>query len=111
MKALLRATATGDALCAIDAMAIFVEYMGVMGADHRAIAALDALVGEKRQLRLRLAAFWIVAPTTPQRTALQKNCRPDARPVMNRKTFDIDQFAIRCHVLSCFMKIYHAFSL
>ena len=102
MEALRRATAAGDAFFAVDTVAAVVEDMGAMRADRRAVAALDALVGEKRQFRLRLAALRIVAPTAAQRTALQKNRRPDARSVMHRKAFYIDQSAFHCHVLSCF---------
>jgi hypothetical protein len=111
MEAFRRATSAGDAFCAIDAVAIFIEDMSAMRADRHAIATLDTLMDEKRQLGFRLAALRIVTPTAPQRTALQKNGRPNARSVMHRKTLDIDQSAIHCHILSCFMKIYHAFSL
>jgi hypothetical protein len=111
MEALRRATAAGDAFFAVDTVAAVVEDMGAMRADRRPVAALDALMSEKRQFRLRLAALRIVTPTAPQRTALQKNGRPNAWSVMHCKTLDIDQSAIHCHILSCFMKIYHAFSL
>jgi hypothetical protein len=83
-------------------VAAVVEDMGAMRADRRAVAALDAFVGEKRQFRLCLTALRIVAPAASQRTALQKNRRPDAWPVMHRKAFYIDQSAFHCHVLSCF---------
>ncbi len=63
METFLRTTTTGDAFCAVNAMVIFVEEMGAMGADSRAIATLNALVGKKRQLRLLLTAFRIVTPT------------------------------------------------
>jgi hypothetical protein len=102
MEALRRATATGDAFCTVETMAVVAEDVRSMRADRRAVAALDAFVGEKRQFRLHLAALWIVAPTAAQRTALQKNRRPDARSVMHRKAFYIDQSAFHCHVLSCF---------
>jgi hypothetical protein len=111
METFRRATSAGDAFCAINAMAIFIKNMATMRADHRTVAALDTLMGKKCQLRFRLATLRIVTPTTPQWTAFQKNGRPNARSVMHRKTLDINQSAIYCHILSCFMKIYHAFSL
>ena len=109
MEALRRATAAGDAFFAVDTVAAVVEDMGAMRADRRAVAALDALVGEKRQFRLRLAALRIVAPAAAQRAALQKNRRPDARSVMHRKSFYIDQSAFHCHVLSCFWNFITSF--
>ena len=80
----------GDAFCTVDAMTIFVEDMGTMGTDRHAIAALDALMGKKRQFWFRLAALWIVTPTTPQRTTFQKNGRSYPRSIMYGKTFNID---------------------
>ena len=83
-------------------MAVIAENMRAMRADRRAVAALDTLMDEKRQFRLRLAALRIVAPTATQWTAFQKNGRPDARPVMHRKAFYIDQSAFHRPILSCF---------
>ena len=90
MEAFRRATSAGDAFCAIDAVAIFIEDMGAMRADRCAVATLDALMREKRQLRFCLAALRIMAPTATQRASLQKHSRPDAWPVMHCKTFNID---------------------
>ena len=93
MEAFLHASSADDAFPAVKPMAAVAKDMRAVRADRRAIAALDAFVRQKRQLRLRLAALRIVAPSATKGASLQKNGRPDARAVVHGEAFYINQSA------------------
>ena len=60
------------------------------GADSLAGRAADAARQVQEHLRLRGPGFRIVAPETVQRTALDEYYSSDARSVMHRKFFNIE---------------------
>jgi hypothetical protein len=71
------------------------ENMRFLGTNRRAIAAIGALVTQKRQLRKPIATLRIVAPKTSQWTSLQKYSRTYSRAIVNGKTLDVNQSGCR----------------
>jgi hypothetical protein len=56
---------------------------------HATLAAVDAAVLHDHHLALARNALRIVTPDATQRAALQKDRRPNARPIMDRVFLNI----------------------
>jgi len=72
--------------------------MGSSRADSEAPTTTDTSVREKHNFRFKPNAFRILTPKTVKRTALEKNCCPDAWPVMNREALNIKDSSL--HLIS-----------
>ena len=70
------------------------------GRTDRALTAADTFVLEIRELRLRADTLGIVAPSAGERTALQKQRRPNAIPVVDGKTLVLQYSSVYFHIIS-----------
>jgi hypothetical protein len=86
---MIHAIAAGSAPRIVDSMNAFAAADGILVADFGAFAAIRAKSLNEPDLRFGGQAFGIGAPPAGERASLEKNHRPDPRPVMDGKTLDV----------------------
>ena len=76
------------------------QFVRLVGASNNTIATADTSFRKKLNLRMRISPLGIVAPEAAQRAALEKHRCPNAWPIVNRESLDVENESFRVQLFS-----------